>query len=196
MTYHNECYREIQPYLHAGEEILWVGKPSAGSAPRQSAFSIVFMIFWLGFAVFWTVTAAAMAGFMAIFGLLFVGIGIGIFYNMFFGRKKSMNSSIYAVTETRAIIIADIPRRGKTCTEYVFANHMGVSVENVQGNIGTIRFAPNDDYGYGVHVGSGMHAGYGRRRGYYEPGREFTTAFLMIDDVYTVYHMISERIGK
>ncbi len=189
-------YQELRPFLHPGEDVLWIGKPGAGSAPKQSGFVVIFLIFWLGFAVFWTVMATAMAGFFGIFGLLFVAIGIGIFYNMVFGRKKSMQSSVYAVTSTRAIIIAHLPRKGLTCTEYLFSALSTMSLENIEGNRGTIRFAPAEDYGYGVTIGGGMHSRYGRRRGYYDPTREFTTAFLMIDDVHTVYRMISEQIGR
>ncbi len=192
----NALYNELRPFLHPGEDVLWAGRPGVGSAPKQSGFSVIFMIFWLGFAVFWTVMATAIGGFFGIFGLLFIAIGIGVFYNMFFGRKKSMNSSVYAVTNTRAIIIASLPRKGRTCTEYHFATLFTMSLENLEGNRGTIRFAPAEDYGYGMTIGGGMHTGYGRRRGYYDPTREFTTAFLMIDDVHTVYQLISEQIGR
>ncbi len=76
--YSVEPYSEIESqfneYLLAGEHILWCGKGKASS--RARAYPIFFSIFWLGFSIFWTVSAVSGAGFFGLFGLPFIAIGV------------------------------------------------------------------------------------------------------------------------
>jgi hypothetical protein len=78
-------------------------------------------------------------------------------------------------------------------TEYVFANLANISLEDVQGDTGTIRFVQPMPYYNGYHYGNTY---YGRRRGGYDARRELSTAFFMIDGVHEVYRMISEQLGR
>jgi len=190
MINQSELYRELQPYLHGDEQILWTGKPYTSRSYHISPFVAIFSLFWCGFAVFWMIAATSMGGPFGLFGIPFVCIGVYLLYSVFIGQKKTLESAVYAVTDRRAIILLH-ERTGVNVTEYVFANLSSVGLEDVQGSTGTIRFASPISY-YG-HYG---HGHYGRRHGTYDRRRELSTAFLAIDNVHEVHRMISEQIGR
>ena len=51
----------IRPYLEAGEQILWLGKPEKlHLLSAQDVFLIPFSLLWFGFAVFWEIAAFRM----------------------------------------------------------------------------------------------------------------------------------------
>ena len=188
MTYNNDLYYQIKPYLNHDETLLWMGRPT-GKAPVQNApFITVFMIFWLGFAVFWTVSAAAIGGFFAIFGIFFIGFGAFGFYNALFGQKNILKNAVYAVTDRRAIILTNA-KGGMNCTEYIFSNLPHISLESVQGTVGTIRFVQNVPQYDGY---------YGNRHYHHSHSTQWQaqTAFIMIEDVHSVYRLITEQTGK
>ena len=178
-------YTLLRPYLQDGEELLWAGKPFT-SVPYRPSFSVlVFSIFWLGFALFWTVGATEADGAFGLFGLPFIGVGCFLFYKQFIGISKQMKKTYYAVTDRRAIILTET-RHGVHCTEFAFANMTNVTLTSVRGNVGTILFpAP-----VSLYVSS--------RRGVTLQEATVTAnhSFLMIDDGQTVYRLISERISE
>ncbi len=187
MTYNNDLYRQLQPYLNPGETVLWMGKP-VGKAPVANAPAItIFMIFWIGFAVFWTVMATAMGGFFGIFGIFFIVFGVFGFYNALLGQNRILKTAVYAVTERRAIILTS-GRNGMNCTEYIFSNLPHLTLESVNGTVGTIRFVQNQpQYGY-----------YGDRRYHRSHSIQWQTqtAFVMIENVHSVYRLITEQMGR
>ena len=192
MTSYSELYRELQPYLGEDEQVLWTGKPSA-SRYRISPILAVFTLFWCGFAVFWTVTAASIGGAFGLFGIPFVCVGVFLMYSVFIGQKKTLQTAVYAVTDRRAIILLR-DGRGTNLTEFIFGNLSYISLENVQGNVGTIRFVqPMSQYHHGYGYGNVY---YGRRHGGHDYRRELFTAFYMIENVHEVHRMISDRLGR
>ncbi len=178
----------LHPYLHDGETLLWIGCPYTTRRPRANPMTTVFLLIWCGFAVFWTVGASAAGGAFGLLGLPFVAVGIGMLYKFTFGARKKYRTATYAVTDRRAIILYT-DRRGTNCVEYAFSKLSTVTMEAVQGTTGTIRFRSNlrytDEYGYGQR----------RRRAVYE-GDDMENTFAGIDDVQTVYRLISEQIGS
>ena len=185
MNYNSELYYQIKPYLDHDEAVLWTGRPT-GKAPTPNApFIIIFMIFWIGFAVFWTASAAAMGGFFAIFGIFFIAFGVFAFYNALFGQKNALKNAVYAVTDRRAIILTN-GRNGMNCTEYIFANLPHISLESVQGTVGTIRFVQNTP----------QYDHYHRRYHDHSAKWHTQTAFIMIEDVQSVYHLITAQLGR
>ncbi len=190
MTYNNDIYYEIRPYLHPNEEILWAGRPTSNSLSGKARFSALSSVFFIGFAIFWMAMASMAGGPFFLFGIPFLIVGVIQFYKTTFAQKNGLKTSIYVVTETRALIIVTQPRTGTNCKEYVFSNLPSVTLENVQNDIGTIRFEAVEMYQY-------EYRGFNRRHttAYY-PERELTTAFVMINDVHKVYHLISERLGR
>ena len=183
-----DLYREVSPFLRSNEELLWTGTPGKIPASQTPPFLPIFAVFWMGFAVFWTITATAIGGPFGLFGVFFIVIGGAFFYNAFFGKKNLLKTAVYAVTDRRAVIITH-DRNGTNCTEYVFSSLSSVNLESVNGNIGTIRFA--EEYPYVRY-----HTG---RRGTVHADtvkRSAVAAFFMIDDVHRVYHLISEQLEK
>ena len=184
----NDLQKELQPFLRYDETLLWIGKPGkAPSALQTNPILPIFAIFWLGFAVFWTITATAVGGAFGLFGVFFIFIGGFVFYNAFFGKSNLLKTAVYAVTDKRAIIITH-DKHGTNCTEYLFSSLRSVNLESVNGNTGTIRFAEETLYEeYGVH-----------RRKYTSVNntrRSATSAFFMIDDVHRVHQLISDQLN-
>ncbi len=176
---------ELSPYLHEGEEILWVGQPYTTAKYRPNPFTLIFMIFWTGFAVFWTVGATASGGPFGLFGIPFLLVGFGMLYTLTAGGKKRMQNTVYAVTDRRAIILTN--GRTTDMSEYVFSRLPSVSLEKVQGTTGTIRFRPEVVY----HNYQGRY----NRRASVTVTESDNAAFVAIDDVQEVYRLISERIS-
>ena len=68
----NQSYTEVnfQNYMGTDEYILWRGKPQPTKAfQKENLMLLPFGLFFFGFAIFWTLTAAMSAPFMAIFGI-------------------------------------------------------------------------------------------------------------------------------
>ena len=185
-----DLHREIQPFLHYDETVLWTGRPGNIPASQTNPFLPIFAIFWMGFALFWTITATAIGGAFGLFGVFFLIIGGISFYTAFFGKRNLLKNAVYAVTDKRALILTH-DRYGTNCTEYVFSALSSVNLESVNGNIGTIRFAEEHLY---VEYRSGLS----RRRTVNADAvkRSTVTAFFMIDNVHQVYHLISEQLKK
>jgi hypothetical protein len=185
-----ELYREIQPFLRHDETLLWTGKPKEMPASPNPPFLPIFAIFWMGFAVFWTIAATAIGGPFGLFGVFFILIGGTLFYTLFFGQRKLLKTAVYAVTDRRAIILTH-DRNGTNCTEYAFSALSSVNLEAVNGNTGTIRFAEDRVY-------VEYHSGWSRRRAMNPDAvrRSATTAFFMIDDVHRVYRLITDQLQQ
>ena len=185
-----DLYREIQPFLRPGETVLWTGTPGKLPASQTSPFLPIFAIFWMGFAVFWMISATAIGGPFGLFGLFFIFFGGFVFYTAFFGKQNLLKTAVYAVTDYRAIIITQ-DRNGTNCTEYVFSALSSVNLESVNGNIGTIRFAEERMYGE-------YNNGWNRRRTMNADTvrRSAVTAFFMIDNVHEVYRLISKQLNN
>lgn len=97
------------PRLHEGEEILWQGTPDVSAWwTRVDLFFVPLTVLWLGFAVFWTVSAASSIRgphFMWIFGLVFVAIGVYMAIGRFFVKAARKRRTRYFLTNRRAIVV-------------------------------------------------------------------------------------------
>lgn len=172
--------RVIKPYLQEGEEILWTGRPYTTVPCRAPLSGKIFALFWLGFSIFWTVSVVSLGGgFMGIFGMVFVGIGVYLLYGVTIGQKKQYAATAYAVTTRRAIIVTR-GRQGVNCHEYPLEGLDNISLEDVVENTGTIRLVPQQVY-------------YDREGRSRNATPDITTAFLMIDDVHKVYRILLEN---
>ena len=179
--------RRLRPYLLENEELLWYGRPYASVSYRPPLSAVVFMIFWFGFAVFWTVTASIDGGFFGLFGLPFLGFGGFALYSLLRGAKKKYDNTVYAVTDRRALILTE-GKRGATLHEFLFANQSSLSITATRGDSGTIAFVPNVQYISTPHARTRYSA-----TELYEIS---STSFEMIDQVQTVYRLISQRIEQ
>lgn len=179
-------YALFRPYLQDGEELFWTGKPYTSVPFRPNIGVLIFSIFWLGFAVFWTVMASAAGGAFGLFGLPFIGVGCFLLYSQVIGQKQQMKKTYYAVTDRRAIILTEKPS-GIHFAEFPFSNMTNVTMTAVRGETGTILF-PTPYYA----------TPYVSRRGIPLQNAQQTVlnGFYMIDNVQTVCRLISERINQ
>lgn len=173
----------LRPYLREGERVLWTGTPYEKECFRPPLFGVIFLLFWLGFAVVWTVMAFLMGGAFGIFGIPFVLVGTGMLWYLTAGIVRRGRFMLYAVTDTRALILHE-NRNGVSCEEYFFSKLSGVNLRSVRNGSGTIDFIqPETLYlramGYGRFPNNRLHAG----------------SFDMIADVERVYRLISDRVS-
>ena len=185
----HDLYQEIKPFLHPGETVLWMGTPGKIPASQTSPILPIFAIFWMGFAIFWTISATAAGGAFGLFGLFFIFFGGFMFYNVFFGKRNLLKNAVYAVTDYRAMIITH-DRNGTNCTEYVFSSLSSVNLESISDNSGTIRFAEEQIY-------TEYNNGWNRKRSINLDSikKSAVTAFFMIDNVHDVYRLIYEQLN-
>ena len=94
-TQNNE-YDFARGYFLSDEYELWRGK-SKGMNSQQKMFMIPFGIFFLGFALFWTMTASAVGGPFGLFGLPFIAVGAYIV----FGKNIVGKKTYYVITNKR-----------------------------------------------------------------------------------------------
>ena len=176
----DSLYQTIRPFLREGEQLLWSGVPYASRHYRPQLFPAMFILVWLGFVLFLTFNIVFTEGIMILLMLPFLLVGFGFGYWIFFGEQKRYRRMVYAVTDSRAIIL-EKKHGGTTCREYIFSNLSTVSMSELRGTSGSIDFAPDAVYEYA------------RRRNSFATK---TDCFRMIDDVQTVYRMISDQIAS
>lgn len=92
----NNEYDFARAYFLPDEYELWRGR-SKGMDPRQKMTMIPFGIFFLGFAIFWTVSASAAGGFFGLFGLPFIVVGA----YLVFGKNVVGKKTYYVITNKR-----------------------------------------------------------------------------------------------
>ena len=92
----NNEYGFARVYFMPDEYELWRGK-SKGMDPHQKMMMIPFGIFFLAFAIFWTVSATAAGGFFGLFGLPFIAVGAYIV----FGKNIVGKKTYYVITNKR-----------------------------------------------------------------------------------------------
>ena len=93
---HNNEYEFARGYFLPDEYELWRGK-SKGMDSHQKMMMIPFGIFFLGFAIFWTVAASAAGGPFGLFGLPFIAVGAYIV----FGKNIVGKKTYYVITNKR-----------------------------------------------------------------------------------------------
>ncbi len=104
---YTDNYAFCRPYLTEGEQILWKGKPEKGHIlHKQDIIMIPFSIFWLGFALFWEISAIRTSGSLlfAVWGIPFVAVGVYLFVGRLLISLYLRNKTFYVVTNKRLII--------------------------------------------------------------------------------------------
>lgn len=130
-----------QGILDPGEQILWQGQPDGRfrvefDGLRQSLPGLLMV----AFALFWMFQAAQGSVFFALFGLIFVVIGLRQFLQPVLWPAYLRSRSWYTLTDRRAIIATDVPFKGRRLTSYpIDANTL---IEFVDGDPPSILFGP------------------------------------------------------
>jgi len=176
----------IERELESGERVLWKGRPRGGLRLRGSdLYLIPFSLFWGGFAIFWESAALfkipknnPVGLLFPIFGIPFVLFGLYLIFGRFFVDAKMRESTEYAITNRRAIIVSGIFSR---------------SVRSI--NLQTtpeITFTERPDRSGTITFGSAPAYGRWGQRDLLFPGMSAQPAFEMIDDVGAVYDIIQK----
>lgn len=173
----------LKPYLHSGETVLWTGTPYEKASYRPPLLPIIFMCFWLCFAIAWTATASALGGLFGLAGIPFLLAGCAMLWFLTGGIARRARHTLYAVTETRALILTD-GKRGTDCMEYVFSRLSGVMLRSVRDGSGTIEMISPES----LYLRSFNYSATRRTR-------LAGGTFEMIADVDRVYRLISARIS-
>lgn len=100
-------YAFCQNYMVGDEYILWKGKPEKGHIfNRNDIILIPFSIFWLGFSLFWELTAinGGAPAFFALWGLPFIAVGLYLLVGRHIMTLYLRNKTFYVVTNKKLII--------------------------------------------------------------------------------------------
>ncbi len=130
-----------QGILEAGETILWQGQPDRRFRVEfDSLRHSLPGLFMVAFALFWMYQAARGSGIFALFGLIFVGVGLRQFLEPMIWPAYLRSRSWYTLTDRRAIVATDVPFRGRRLTSYPLGSD--TLVEFVDGDPASILFGP------------------------------------------------------
>lgn len=105
---------ELRSELTGGERLLWSGRPRAGIVFRLTdLFTLLFGLFWLGFVVFWILSAyrAGAPILFVAFGIPFLLVGIYITAGRFVVEALQRKKMVYAVTNQRLMVLQGIWNR-------------------------------------------------------------------------------------
>jgi len=126
--------------LDKGEKILWQGRPDGTVRWKARNFiTLIFGIFFAGFALFWMTMAASAGGGFWMFGLIHFTVGIAIGVGPPFFNAYKRRHSWYTLTGNRAIIATDMPMRGRKLKSYPITNETIISYDS--GTPATLNFA-------------------------------------------------------
>jgi hypothetical protein len=135
---------EIAQTLERREKLLWFGAPRGGIRLRGSdLFAIPFSLLWGGFAICWEASVLGMPNSPWIarpWGVPFVLIGLYLIVGRFFVDARMRDSSNYAVTDRRVLILSGLFRRENE--SLILRNVPEISVVQARDNSGsgTISF--------------------------------------------------------
>lgn len=120
-------------YLLPNEHIIWEDKyhKGGGAVSIANLYTFIFSIFWLGFAVFWTIGATLAGGLFGLFGIPFILIGLVLLKSRFSSKKCQ-----YAITDMRVMSFD-----GKKFNADMLNNVVNISVSQGSNNIGNVTFS-------------------------------------------------------
>ncbi len=108
-----------QGILDDDENILWQGRPDGAVKWKPgNFFTLVFGLFFAGFALFWMAMAAKAGGGFWMFGLIHFAVGLGIAIGPPFLSAWRRRHTWYTLTNKRAFIATDLPFIGRKLDSY------------------------------------------------------------------------------
>jgi hypothetical protein len=145
----------IIPHLGQGEDLLWSGKPRQGLLFRKSdALFIPIGLFFIAFAVFWTVTTLEIVSasstqahlpffvtlIFPLFGFVFICFGLYMTVGRFMHDAWARRNTVYGITNRRALIRSGIFR--SQLKSFHLRTLSNVSLEEKSNGEGTIQLGP------------------------------------------------------
>lgn len=108
-----------QDILESGETILWQGRPDPAIVfTLANVGTLIFGLFFAGFALFWMIMAASGPSGFWMFGLLHFGIGLSMAFGSLFWGPWRRRHTWYTLTNKHAFIATDIPFKGRRLKSY------------------------------------------------------------------------------
>jgi hypothetical protein len=174
----------IERELVRGERLLWKGRPRGGIRLRATdGFLIPFSLLWGGFAIFWEFMAVTtpknepVGWVFPLFGLPFILVAFYIVFGRFLADAKMRQSTEYAVTDRRAIIVSGL------FTHKIRSINLQSSAE--------ITLSEKADKSGTITFGAAPF-GWWMQRDLWYPSGSSQPAFEMIEDVRSVYDIIEK----
>lgn len=169
---------ELRPILSGDEKLLWTGRPRTGILFRATdIFMIPFSVLWFGFAIFWEYSVVHTGvPFFALFGLLFVAVGLFMLIGRFFWDASKRKNTRYGITDTRVIIKSGLTTKGiKSLNIRAMSD---ITYKQKADGSGTISLGPT----YTTFNGTGDQSGV-----------RLSPRLDMIDDVASVYNLLIKQ---
>lgn len=190
----SEAASAIQPELGSGEVVVWAGRPSLQRIfHKQDVFLIPFSLIWGGFAILWE---AEVAGFwgqhgsqgmplaFVLWGIPFVIISQYLIWGRFLYASWKKKRTFYAITNRRVLVVQNGWSR---ITASAYLDTLPALVkETAAGKTGSLRFAASESSWlslFGWKIWDNMSIG-------------TNPEFLDLEDVHTVYNIVSELRGN
>ena len=137
---------ELSSRLQADEKLLWSGRPLGGFRFQSADLLLVpFSLMWGGFAIFWEWSVVSHVGadrgpplFFALWGIPFVLVGLYLIVGRFFVDARRRESTIYGLTNRRALIISGI--FGRYERSAMLAATPEIGIKETAARRGTITF--------------------------------------------------------
>lgn len=112
----NDGWDEI---LDADEHIIWQGRPDQRFRFQpKMLFTMIFGLFFAGFALLWMIGAAAAGGIFWMFGLIHFFVGLSLAFGSYFKDTFMRRRTWYSLSTRRAYIATDIPIYGRSLKAY------------------------------------------------------------------------------
>lgn len=146
---YTDNYAFCKSYLTDNEYILWKGRPEKGKILNKNDIVMIpFAVFWLGFSLFWELTAVKSGApfFFALFGLPFIAVGIYLLVGRHIMTLYLRDKTFYVVTNKRLII-----KKGNKIEMRMACDLPPMEVQLHKNGNGTITFWEQ------IYVGRGRH---------------------------------------
>jgi hypothetical protein len=174
--------------LVRGEKVIWRGRPQQGlMLMRRDGLLIPFSLVWGGFTIFWESTVLRMPTapvYMALFGAMFVLVGLFLMFGRFFLDAWIRSGVFYALTDRRILILRSRP---SISFQSVNLDRLPEATLNETSNgRGAIRFGP----AFSIWNGRVMGGSWAVWVASLDP----TPQFLAIEDVKRVFASVQERV--
>lgn len=183
---------DFEPFLMAGEQIMWQGKSHREGPPANAASTRSTRMF----SIIWTVISAVLFGFTiiqsigntkmngkawaAIIGcaVLFVGIGIGIYASTFYYRQE-----YYCITDKRFLMMTE---NGVLSTAGELSHILSAELTAIKNGYGSILMKTDMVHYSHTNGHSHSHRTYWSMRGIQDPAEcyRMLTGVLQINDEY------------
>ncbi|MDX8354248.1 aspartate carbamoyltransferase catalytic subunit [Cognatiyoonia sp. IB215182] len=130
--------------LDHDETIIWQGRPDGGfHLTPGMPFTIIFALFFSGFALFWMIMAARAGGLFWTFGLIHFGVGLALLFGTTMGPSFVRRRTWYTLTNQPAFIAKNLPIAGRSLKSYPITSDMAITL--TEGRKQSIYFASKRD---------------------------------------------------